>query len=125
VDILTLGDYAEMPKRLVRPSPKPKPPKHFIREWRKHRGLTQQQLADRVEMTVSSINQIESYKQGLSDETLAALAYALGCENRGDLLSRDPNAPDYQAWQLIAGLKPEKQRQALKILRALADDDAA
>lgn len=65
------------------------PPVYFFRAWRKYRGLTIEQLADRVEMSVSSISQLERGLQGFSDKTLLALADALRCEP-GDLLSRDP-----------------------------------
>lgn len=65
------------------------PPVYFFRAWRKFRGLTQEQLAERVEMSVSSISQLETGKQGFTDTTLVALADALRCEP-GDLLSRDP-----------------------------------
>jgi hypothetical protein len=33
---------------------------HFIREWRKHRGLTQVQLAERVGMYQGNLSKIES-----------------------------------------------------------------
>lgn len=65
------------------------PPVYFFRAWRKYRGLTIEQLADRVDMSVSSISQLERGKQGFSDTTLLALSHALMCEP-GDLLSRDP-----------------------------------
>ena len=66
-------------------------PVYYFRAWRKYRGLTQEQLAERVEMSVSSISQIETGQQGFTDSTLQALAHALQCEP-GDLLSRDPRA---------------------------------
>lgn len=53
--------------------------------------MTQQQLAERVDMAVSSISQIENGEQGFSDGTLEAIAFALMCEP-GDLLSRNPQA---------------------------------
>lgn len=65
------------------------PPVYFFRAWRKYRQLTQEQLAERVNMSVSSISQLETGKQGFTDTTLMALADALSCEP-GDLLSRDP-----------------------------------
>ena len=65
------------------------PPVYFFRAWRKYRQLTIEQLADRVDMSVSSISQLERGLQGFSDTTLLALAEALMCEP-GDLLSRDP-----------------------------------
>lgn len=63
-------------------------PRHFIKEWRKYRGLNQEQLAGRIEMSTASISQIETYTQGWTDETLAAIADALDCAP-GDLLIRN------------------------------------
>lgn len=66
------------------------PPVYFFRAWRKYRGLTIEQLAGRVDMSPSSISQLERGLQGFTDTTLLAIADALRCEP-GDLLSRDPN----------------------------------
>lgn len=88
---------------------KPGRPHHFIKEWRKFRGLTQETLAERVELTPSSISQLESGKQGFTDTTLATLAEALRCEP-GDLLIRNPLDPDsiWSVWDSI----PESDRPA-------------
>ncbi len=68
-------------------------PKNFIREWRKHRGMTQEKLADEVGLTTASISQLETGKQGFSDATLYAIAEALGC-GAGDLLTRPPKSEE-------------------------------
>lgn len=73
----------------VRPQFKERRRRYYFKEWRKHRGLTQQQLAERVDLSVSSISQLETGEQGFSEGTLEALAFALRCEP-GDLLSRNP-----------------------------------
>ena len=94
-----------------------KAPRHFIKEWRKFRELTQEQLAERVEMKASSVSQIEHYKQGWTDDTLAWIADALDC-TPGDLLTRNPldtEAP----WSIWENLKPQQRKQALIILKAL------
>lgn len=77
-----------MPRK-VRPIPKPKKAHHFIREWRKYRGLTQEQLALRIDGTSGAISQLENGIINYTQPTLEAIAYALMCEP-GDLLSRDP-----------------------------------
>src|SRR5260221_9444891 len=76
------------------------PKKHFIKEWRKYRGLTQEKLAARLGISTSHISQIERGRINYTRETLEALAYSLHCEP-SDLLGRDPNLPDYQLWQII------------------------
>lgn len=92
-------------------------PRYFFREWRKYRGLTQAQLSERVDMTESSISQLESGKQGFTDATLEVFASALMC-SPGDLLMRNPmdaTAP----WSLFETLKPAERRQAIAVIEAL------
>jgi len=96
-------------------------PRHFIREWRRHRGLGQEQLAARVDMTTSSISQIETYKQGWTDETLAAIAEALQC-SPGDLLIRNP-LEEEAPWSIWDRLTAEKRRTFMRIIKAVDDDD--
>ena len=66
---------------------------YFFRAWRKHRGLTQEQLAERLGVSVPAISQLERGKQGFSAESLAKMAVVLECEP-GDLLSCDPSQID-------------------------------
>jgi transcriptional regulator with XRE-family HTH domain len=93
---------------------------HYIREWRQFRGYTQERLANLVDMSVSSISQLERGQQGYTEESLAKLANALGCEP-ADLLSRDPNAPSDYLWRIISGMKPDEQAQAIRLVKALTD----
>jgi DNA-binding XRE family transcriptional regulator len=48
-----------------------------IKLWRDHRGLTQQELADRAGISKPYLSQIESGKRQGTVETLAAIARAL------------------------------------------------
>ena len=52
----------------------------IIRDARKHRGLTQQQLAERLSTSQSAINRIEKGHQNLSLEMLARIGSALDSE---------------------------------------------
>lgn len=52
-------------------------PRHFIREWRKHRGLTLERLADRIGVTAGAIGQLERGEVGYTQPMLEALAEAL------------------------------------------------
>jgi transcriptional regulator with XRE-family HTH domain len=94
--------------------------KHFIREWRQFRGYTQERLANLVDMSVSSISQLERGQQGYTEESLAKLAEALGCEP-ADLLSRDPNKPADYLWRIVNGMGPTDQAQAIRLIKALTD----
>lgn len=93
----------------------------FIRAWRKFRGLTLERLAERVEMTAGNLSQIERGETAYTQNTLEALAEALRCAP-ADLLMRDPRISD-SPWSIWEALKPEKRRQAIKLLKALAEDD--
>ena len=50
---------------------------HFVRAWREHRGLTQQQLADKLGTTKANISRIENLKQGYTQDFLEACAQVL------------------------------------------------
>lgn len=97
----------------VRPNFKPEKPRYFFREWRKHRGYTQEELADIVGVRASSISQLETGKQGFTDTTLMALAEALNC-SPGDLLMRNPLDQD-APWSIWDSVKkqPVDQRKAI------------
>ena len=90
---------------------------HFIKQWRKFRGLTQAQLADRMEMSPASISQIETRKQDYTQETLERLAAALMCEP-ADLLIRDPSDPE-GIWSLWDRAKPGQRKQILAVVEGL------
>lgn len=63
--------------------------RNYVRQWRKFRKLTQEQLAERTGYTPSSISQLETGAQGYEEATLVRLADALGCKP-GDLISGPP-----------------------------------
>ena len=95
-------------------------PRHFIRQWRKHRGLTQEQLASRVDVATSTISQLETGKQGYSQPMLEALADALGCQP-ADLLMRDP-LREGAVWSIEQQLKtasPERRIQIIAVVETM------
>ncbi len=71
--------------------------KHYIRSWRKTRGLTQKQLAERMErepgeqlMSYVTVSNIERGDQSPTLEQLIAFAEALEVSVT-DLIENDPN----------------------------------
>ncbi|MCA1490119.1 helix-turn-helix transcriptional regulator [Ensifer sp. NBAIM29] len=64
-------------------------PRHFIKEWRKYRRLTQEQIASALGYAVSSLSQLENGKQGYSQAILEALGEVLQC-TPAELLSVNP-----------------------------------
>lgn len=101
-------------RRTIQPGPRSR---HYIREWRKFRGLTQEQLADRLEVATSTISQLENYKQGYSQAILEALAGALMCEP-WQLLKSDPTK-EGEVIDLFDGLDDDDKRRAAQIISAL------
>lgn len=97
----------------ITPVPKPPRPQFFFKEWRKHRGYNQEELAEIVGVTASTISQLENGKQGFTDSTLIGLAEALACEP-GDLLMRNPLDQD-APWSLWDSVKkqPAARRAAI------------
>lgn len=101
--------------------PKPQTrPRHFLKEWRKYRGLTQQQLADRVETVVSSISQLENGKQGYSQAILEALASALMCEP-WDILHVNPlkEGEVVDLTRLLQNASHEQRAEAIGYVKGL------
>ena len=90
---------------------------HFIREWRKHRGLTQEQLAERIGMDKSYLSKIESGKRRYDQPFLEAAAVVLQCEP-ADLIIRDPSDPD-GIWSIWDGLEPTQRKQVVEIAKTL------
>lgn len=89
----------------------------FLKEWRKHRQLTQEQLADRVGWSVGNVSQLEAGKQGYSDEGLALLADALNC-TPGQILEVDPTN-DQAIWSLWERAKPGQRQTLLEVAREM------
>jgi len=94
----------------------------YLKQWRQHRGLTQQRLADRVNLSKPFISEMERGKKGYSQETLEALAEALMCEP-ADLIMRDPTSPD-PIWSVWDKVPATKRNDALRVLAAFAEDSA-
>jgi transcriptional regulator with XRE-family HTH domain len=86
--------------------------KHYIRKWRKHRKLTLQKLADRMEkepgvplMSFVNLGKIERGEQSPSLDQLYAIAEAL----------------DVSVTQLLRD-NPEKEGEVIDLMSRLSDD---
>lgn len=64
----------------------------FIKEWREYRNLTQERLAERIDRSPGLISKIENQQGPYTQQTLEAIAGALGCQPV-DLLIRNPLDP--------------------------------
>jgi transcriptional regulator with XRE-family HTH domain len=90
--------------------------KQFIREWRKFRELTQEQLAERMGIARSYVSHVEKGKRRYDQLFLEAAAEALGT-TPASLIMRDPTQPGgiMELWDQI----PVQDRErAAKVLEA-------
>lgn len=91
--------------------------RHYIREWRKFRGLTLERLADRINVTAGAIGQLERGEVGYTQPMLEALAEALQTKP-GALVSwppgRDPGMSD-----ILLNATPEQEQTIRTMAEAL------
>lgn len=90
---------------------------HYIREWRKHRSLSQEQLAERIGMNRAYLSKIESGKRRYDQPFLEAAAEVLRCEP-ADLIIRDPSDPD-GIWSIWDTLRPVERAQVVEIAKTI------
>jgi len=95
----------------------------YIREWRKHRGLSLEELASRVETTAATLSRIERGQQPYSQPLLEALAQTLNCRP-ADLIMRPPGMID-TIESVFGELSPTSQKQFLAVVKALKDAEPA
>lgn len=105
----------------------PKPPaqrrKNYIAQWRRFRNsMTQEELADRAQLSAPGLSQIETGKVNYTHESLGRIAEALGC-TRGDLLEVDPFAIDELGRLTREMSDPSTRRRAARLLEALLKAD--
>jgi DNA-binding Xre family transcriptional regulator len=84
---------------------------------RKHRGLTQDQLAERTGMSKGYISQLEIGTRQYTQELLEAFAAELRC-GPADLIMRDPSQPE-PIWSLWDNLPDAQKPQAVAVIQAL------
>lgn len=90
---------------------------HFIKEWRKYRGLSQDKLAERIGVDRSYVSKIESGKKRYDQPFLEAAAEVLSCEP-ADLLVRNPTDPE-GIWSIWDTLKPVERKQLVEMAKVI------
>jgi transcriptional regulator with XRE-family HTH domain len=95
----------------------------FLREWRKDRHLTLDQVAERIGSTGATISRLERGLQPYSQPLLEALADALNCQP-ADLIMRPPGGAD-RIMAVFSEMSADSQRKALAVVQALKDSEKA
>lgn len=75
-----------------------------IREFRKNRGLTLEQLAEKVGTTFAQIQKLEKGERRLTHEWMQRIAKALGCQPQ-DLIAENTNIINVPVGGKVAGGK--------------------
>jgi transcriptional regulator with XRE-family HTH domain len=91
--------------------------KTFFREWRKYRGLTLEQAAEKAGMTPGNLSAMERGTQGFTQDGLEALADVYKA-NPGWLLDVDPKVQEdiFSVWEAA---KPGDRKKIIDISKTL------
>lgn len=100
----------------------------YLKEWRKHRHLTQEQVVDRLAafddpllpQTAASLSRLENGKQPYGQRILEALAGIYQCEP-DHLIGRNPEK-EGEVIDLWGRLSESQRRQARAVIEALQRD---
>lgn len=101
--------------KIARPAPKPERRRHFVKQWRKVKGLTQEQLAERIGVTPGAISQLEVGRTNYTQQMLEAIAAEFGIRP-GDLLNVDPTR-EGAMWSIWESLDVPARNQVVEIAR--------
>lgn len=88
----------------------------LIREWRQHREMTLEQLAEAVDTQASHLSMLERGLRGYTQEMLEAIATALGTD-AGSLLTRRPT--DSDIYKLLDQAQPAQREQIAEMARII------
>ena len=92
--------------------------RNSLRQGREKRGMTQEELADRVGTAKAVISLLENEKRPLSSKWLRKLADALDT-TPGRILDVDPNEADAEILDIWDHMKNNDRQTAVRILRGL------
>lgn len=89
---------------------------NHLRAWREFRGLTQDELAEKVGTAGNVISLLESGGRRLSDKWLYKLAPALNTRP-GFLLEFNPHDADLSILEAITDVSEDRKGEALRLLQ--------
>ena len=88
----------------------------FLKEWRDYRGLTQEQAAERLNVSRTLLSKIENAKSPYTQGFMEAASVAYQCEV-ADLIMRDPNSPVWSIYDTLKALPKPAQEQIDAIVK--------
>lgn len=92
----------------------------YVREWRRHRRMTLEKLAERADLSVSTVSSIERHNQDFTGKTLLKLADAL--DTTPASLIAGPPSRGGEIWSVWDDLgRRGRQTEAMAVLKALRD----
>lgn len=93
---------------------------HYFKEWRKKRGLTQEQAAARLDIDRTTLSKIERIGHAYSQSILEAAAEAYSCEP-WDILNVNPlkEGRVVDLTQKLRDADPDTRAQALGYIEGL------
>lgn len=95
---------------------------HFLREWRIYKKLSQEDLAEKVGLSVPQISKIENGRQGLRQKRLQQFAVALNIDT-ADIFRAPESKPECELLEYVMAMAPARQFKALKVLKAMEEED--
>jgi transcriptional regulator with XRE-family HTH domain len=96
--------------------------RNYLREWRRFKGMTQEQLAEKVGTTKAVISLLESEQRPLSSKWLRKLADALKT-TPGRILDIDPTEASAEVLDIWDHIATADRPRAVRILRSLTGTD--
>ena len=103
--------------RMARIPSRPRFRQTYIAQWREFRGLTQDQLASRIEMTQSNLSMLENGKRAYTQQTLEVIADALNTDV-ASLIMRNPKDGD-AIWSIWDNAKPGERKLIVDIAKTV------
>ena len=97
-----------------------------LKEARKKKGLTQEQLVEQIGVSIAYLSKIETGKIHINIERLSQICSILDV-TEGEILNGVSNKSDKylnsEFSDILRKCSPSKQKLAFKILQSIADDD--
>ena len=97
---------------------------HYLREWRKFRNLTQQELADELGTSKSVISDMERGALQLSPKWLRRIAPVLKTQP-GHILDHDPESLDSDIIDIWSRIDLTDRAQAARVLSSFVKSGTA